>query len=208
MSIPPAALAGLEAFINGWLRMDPDALERLASLHGRVIAVELHGLNLRLYLRPGAQGLQILDACADAPDTVLSGTPLSLLRLAADRAKRETLFSGDVEIRGDVELGRRFKEILDSIEIDWEEPLSRVVGDVVAHQAGNLARGAAAWGRRALDSLSRDMVEYLQEERRQVPPAAEVDIFLNDVDQLRIDTDRLEARVKRLAARTAGHDNE
>lgn len=130
------------------------------------------------------------------------------MRLAADHGRRAPLFSGGVEIRGDVELGRRFKEILGSIGIDWEEQLARIVGDVAAHQAGNLVRGIAAWGWGVLDSLSRDMVEYLQEERHQVPPAAEIDAFLSDVDQLRIDADRLEARVRRLAARTAAHDNE
>ncbi len=188
--------------------MDPDALGRLASLRDRVIAIELQGLSLNLYFRPTPQGLQIRGTCEGVPDTVLSGTPLSLMRLAADRGRRETLFSDEVEIRGDVELGQRFQEILDSIEIDWEEQLSRVVGDVAAHQTGNLVRGVVAWSRRVLDSLSRDMVEYLQEERRQVPPAVEVDAFLSDVDQLRIDVDRLEARVKRLAARTTAHDNE
>lgn len=188
--------------------MAPDAFGRLASLYGRVIAIELQGLNLSLYLRPAPHGLQIQGTCEGVPDTVLSGTPLSLVRLAADRGRREILFSGDVEIRGDAELGRRFKEILDSIEIDWEEQLSRVVGDVAAHQTGNLVRGVAAWSRHALDSLSRDMVEYLQEERHQAPSVFEVNTFLSDVDQLRIDADRLEARVMRLAARTAAHDNE
>lgn len=188
--------------------MDPDALGRLASLRGRTIAVELQGLNLTLCFRPASEGLQILGTCDGTPDTMLSGTPLSLVRLAADRGRRKTLFSGDVEIRGDVELGQRFKEILDSIEIDWEEQLSRGVGDMAAHQTGNLVRGVAAWGRRALDSLSRDMVEYLQEERRQVPSLSEVDAFLGDVDRLRIDADRLEARVRRLTVRTTAHDNE
>lgn len=188
--------------------MDPDALGRLATLRGRTIAIELQGLNLILYFRSASEGLQILGTCDGTPDTMLSGTPLSLMRLAAERGRRKTLFSGAVEIRGDVELGQRFKEILDSIEIDWEEQLSRAVGDIAARQTGNLARGVAAWGGRALDSLSRDMVEFLQEERRQVPSVSEVDAFLGDVDQLRIDADRLEARVRRLATRTAARDHE
>ena len=156
---------------------------------------------MRLYLRPTPDGLQIFGNYDGTPDAVLSGAPLTLARIATERGTQGTLFSGDVEIRGDVELGRRFKEFLDSIEVDWEERLSRIVGDVVAHRAAHAARSIAAWGKQALDSLSRDTVEYLQEERRQVPSKNEVQSFLADVDELRSDADRLEARVRRLEAK-------
>ena len=40
--------------------------------------------------------------------------------------------------------------------------------------------------------------EYLQEESRLTPADAEVRHYLDAVDTLRLDTDRLEARLKRL----------
>jgi ubiquinone biosynthesis accessory factor UbiJ len=180
------------------VRLDPDALRRLAAMEGRVIGLELRGLELRLYLLPGADGIQVLGSYEDEPDTWLSGAPLSMMRLGLGRSPMGTLLAGDVEIRGDADLGRRFKEILDGIAIDWEEPLARVTGDVVAHQLGNLARGAREWGRRAAEGLASDLGEYLQEERRELPSRAEVEVFLDGVDRLRIDTERLEARVARL----------
>ncbi|MFA7096720.1 MAG: SCP2 sterol-binding domain-containing protein [Gammaproteobacteria bacterium] len=183
------------------MRLDPDAFGRLAAFHGEVIAIEPRGLDMRLYLRPTPDGLQIFGNYDGTPDAVLSGAPLTLARIATERGTQGTLFSGDVEIRGDVELGRRFKEFLDSVEVDWEEQLSRIVGDVVAHRAAYAARSIAVWGKQALDSLSRDTVEYLQEERRQVPSKNEVQSFLTDVDELRSDADRLEARVRRLEAK-------
>ncbi|HEY6895472.1 MAG TPA: sterol-binding protein, partial [Rhodanobacteraceae bacterium] len=48
-------------------------------------------------------------------------------------------------------------------------------------------------------ALARDTAEYLSEDGRAIVPKAEVDVFLDDVDALRERTDRLEARVKRLA---------
>jgi ubiquinone biosynthesis protein UbiJ len=40
--------------------------------------------------------------------------------------------------------------------------------------------------------------EYLQEESRDVPSRYEVDRFVSDVNALRDDVDRLEARINRL----------
>jgi ubiquinone biosynthesis protein UbiJ len=46
------------------------------------------------------------------------------------------------------------------------------------------------------------MVEYLQEEGRDLPTPTEVEEFLADVDRLRDDAERLEARLARLESRS------
>jgi ubiquinone biosynthesis protein UbiJ len=115
----------------------------------------------------------------------------------------EGLFNGGVEIDGDVELGTKLQRIFERLDIDWEEHLSRLTGDIVAHQLGNTVRGFFAWGRRAADHLGHDVADYLQEENETLPVAWEVEEFIQGVDTLRSDVDRLEARVKRLARNLA-----
>jgi ubiquinone biosynthesis protein UbiJ len=44
------------------------------------------------------------------------------------------------------------------------------------------------------------VVEYLQEEGRDLPTRVEVDEFLEGVDRLRDDTERLEAKLARIEA--------
>jgi ubiquinone biosynthesis protein UbiJ len=46
-----------------------------------------------------------------------------------------------------------------------------------------------------------DLSEYLQEESRIVPAKPEIEAFMDGVDILRSDVDRLHARVERLAAK-------
>lgn len=191
-------LAALEAALNAALSLDPVTRDRLAALEGRVVGLEFRGLGVSLYLLPGHGGFQLLGDYAGEPDTRLSGTPFGLLRLGLAPMTGSGLFGGEVTITGDVELGQRFKAILDGLEVDWEEHLSHLVGDVVAHQLGNLARGFAAWGRKSLGSLARDTGEYLQEERGWLPHRYGVDDWLTEVDLLRSDVDRMEARVQRL----------
>ena len=195
--LPQAGLAVLEKAMNAALAMDPETLARLGRLEGKVVAVELKGLGVTLFLLPGAEGFRLMGHFEGEPDTTLSGSPLALLRL--NRGKPgEGLFTGEVKIHGDVELGQRVQRILGGLDIDWEEHLSHLTGDVVAHQVGNLVRGVARWGERAAAGFGRNLTDFLQEERRDLPPRWELEEFLNGVDTLRSDVDRIEARVARL----------
>ena len=192
---------GLESAVNRYLLLDPAAGDRLAGLEGRVIALELRGLDLMLVFRVQGQGIAFIDEPGLTPDTVLRGTPLGITRLGLGRGNATgTLFSGDVEIAGDVETGQAFKAVLDAIDIDWEEQLSRLTGDLLAHQMGNAARHAGSWLDHARLTLERDLSEYLQEELRVVPTRIEIENFIEDIGRLGMDTDRLEARLRRLLA--------
>ena len=195
--LPQAALAALESAINATLALDPETVTRLGGLSGKVVAVELQGIGVTLFLLPGREGFRLMGHYDGEPDTILSGTPLALLRLRSG-APGEGLFSGEVTIRGDVELGQRMQRIIGGLDIDWEEHLSHLTGDVVAHQIGSLVRGMTRWGQRAADTLQRDFVDYVQEERRDLPSKWELDEFLAAVDTLRSDTDRIAARIDRL----------
>lgn len=200
-TLSTAIAAVLETAINQVLVLDPETVDRLRAIKGKVIAVDLKGLNVCLFLLPGEQGLSIFSRFEGEADTVLRGTPIAMTKMGLAKEAGDILFAGDVEITGDVELGQQFREILDSLDIDWEEHLSHVTGDVVAHRLGNLFRDVTKWGKNAVNTLSQDAAEYFQEESQDLPNPGEVEHFLKDVDTLRSDVDRLEARVTRLQAR-------
>ena len=206
MSVPALVLAGLEITLNRYLALDPETLSRLAGMTGKLIAVELRGVGITLYMAPHSGGIQLLREFDGSADAVISGTPMALARVGIGE-ERSLLFAGEVEIRGDVTLGQRFESVLRELDIDWEEQLSHLVGDAAAHQVGNLVRDALQWGTRSVDTFGRDLTEYLQEESRQLPQRDEVNKFLAAVDVLRNDVERLEARVKRLRARIDPHEH-
>jgi ubiquinone biosynthesis protein UbiJ len=197
--IGTAALAGLEQAVNAALALDPKTGERLCRLQGKVIAVELSGTGITLTLQPTIEGkLRLMGDYDGDVDTTLRGAPFALLRMGTGRTG-EGMFSGEVEIDGDVELGQQIQRVFEKLDIDWEEHLSRLTGDIIAHQVGNSVRGLFAWGERATEHLGRDMADYLQEENDSLPVDWEVEEFIKGVDTLRSDVDRIEARVKRLA---------
>ncbi len=199
--IDVAALALLEQALNAALALDPKTGERLSRLEGKVIAVELRGTGITLTLQPTIEGrLRLMGDYDGEIDTTLRGAPFALLRMSTGRAG-EGMFSGEVEIDGDVELGQQIQRVFEKLDIDWEEHLSRLTGDIVAHQLGNTVRGLVAWGERAAEHLGRDAADYLQEESDTLPVEWEVEEFIKGVDTLRSDVDRIEARVKRLQSK-------
>ena len=199
---PAVIAAGLETALNLGLRLDPGLPSRLAALEGKVIAIEPEGLGLTLYLFPGVSGVRVLDQYDGEPAVRIRGTPLALSRQWRGRGTS----GGDITIEGDAAVGREFQTALARLDIDWEEQLSRLLGDAAAHQVGRFWREFRAWGRNAGDSLRRAGGEYLQRELRVLPPRPAVEQFLSDVDALREDADRLAARIERLRRWLASGD--
>lgn len=206
MNIDPtlttAAFAALEQAVNAAIALDPHTVKRLERLEGKVLAVRVRGLEITFYLAPQRGGLRVMSHYDGPPDAVLTGTPLDLAQLTAG-PPGQGMFTGRVTLDGDVELGQRFQQIIGGLDVDWEEHLSRLTGDVIAHQVGNLARGFFGWTRNAADNLGRDGAEYVQDELRLMPTRQEADVYFSAVDELRSDCDRLEARVHRLQQRLA-----
>ncbi len=205
MQLSPSVITGLEAIINRYLRLDPDSGKRLSALAGHCINVHLEGLDVDLYIYPEEHGIQLQDRIDGEADTTLRGTPLALARLGLGSHAEKALFSGDVVITGDVETGQTFKAILDELDIDWEEQLSRLTGDIVAHQIGNLARRGRRALHHGLNTLEQDTGEYLQEELRVLPTRIETENFSRDVTHISMDVERLAARVRRLQSVHGGN---
>lgn len=205
MTIGDLGYAGLETALNGYLGLDPVTRQRLAALHGRTVGVEMAGLGLTLFFTADEAGvLQVYGRHEGEPDCWLRGTPLDLLRAGDRETGADQLFSQRVRIEGDSGLAQRFGAILGDVDIDWEEHLSRIVGDVAAHEVGSAARAARELGQRTGRTAEQNLREYLQEESRLLPTRYEVKEFLDAVDVLRDDVERLAARVERLRNRAGG----
>lgn len=189
----------LESVINHYLALDPEMLDKLAAFNGKVIKLEMTGLNKQFYMFPSDRGIQVKTEYEGPVDTVLSGTPVSLFKMGLVSNAADLLLKGEVEISGDTRLGHQFKNVFSQMEIDWSEPLANFVGDSFAYQLQQSAKRLGLWGKDTVKSVSMSISEYLQEESRDVVTETELEIFNDAVDQLRDDVDRLQAKIKSLS---------
>jgi len=192
-------LESLSQLVNRNIAGSSRARELCELLEGRTFAVRVEGLvPIQIHARVDAGQLQLSRETSEPADASVAGTPLMLLGLAGkDAAQR--MRSGEVAIEGDAEIAQAFHELLRAARPDIEEELSRLVGDVAAHQLGNFARTAFGWGERSASTFAQNVSEYLREESRDLVTRTEADEFIAGVDTVRDALDRIEARIDRLS---------
>jgi ubiquinone biosynthesis protein UbiJ len=191
-------LEQIATVLNRGVAASSRAQELCERLEGRALGVRVEGLPVHVVARVTASRITLASGGESEPDSTVSGTPLSLLALAGPDGQGR-LRSGAVTISGDAEIAQSFQDLLRAARPDLEEELSRLIGDVAAHQIGNLVRSAGGWGRKAAATFAANVSEYLQEESRDLVTRTEIEEFLAGVDELREAADRLQARVGQLS---------
>ena len=175
------------------------ARELCARLDTRTIAVRVRNTALAVALTASRDRLDLNTLDDAEPDVVISGSLLSLARLAGEDGEA-LIRDGRIELSGDAMIANDFRELLRFAKPDLEEQVASVIGDTAAHGIGDVVRNIGRWGRAARDTVRSNVGEYLQEESRSVPSRYEVDQFGDKVQRLRDDVERAAARMARLEA--------
>jgi ubiquinone biosynthesis protein UbiJ len=190
-------LRPFEALINRGLQQSTSAQAIARGLEGRSLALSVDGTRLDLRLRVTGERLSVALPDGAAPDACIGGSLLSLGRLLRGDPQAP-IRDGSVRMTGDTEIAEQFRDLLRFATPDLEEELSRLLGDPLAHQAGNAARALAGWSEAAGRSVARSVSDYLQNESRILPAPGEIREFARAVDELVNDVARAEARIARL----------
>ncbi len=197
-SPPERLLVWLERFLRHALEFDPESGAALKRLRDRRIALEFTEFKRTLLLTVTPQGPSLQVGAAGAAHVRLRGTLPSFAGLLR---KGGTAAAAGVEIQGDLQTAQQLQAILNNLDVDWEEMLSRHVGDVPAHQLARAARGLWGWLAGRARAFAQDFSDYGRFEAGLLPEREEVEGFNAAVDALRADADRLAARVRRLRER-------
>ncbi|HMB72969.1 MAG TPA: SCP2 sterol-binding domain-containing protein [Gammaproteobacteria bacterium] len=201
-SLRNSLLAAAEIGGNRLLAYDEAALAGCRELQGHCIAIEITDLDFTLYCHPGNWGIRLSQTPPprDAEATI-SGRLMALVNLASEDDKLATSMQERVGFRGDVKLAQKLQSILGGLDIDWEEALAKITGDVVAFQVHQRARRLGEWLKQSADSLLQTTSDYLREEARASPTMVEFEQFQSRVTALKNDVSRAEARLARLLER-------
>lgn len=180
--------------MNHVIASAPWAQEALRKHAGRTAAFALPPLEFALTV--SASG-EVHAADEDVqPDVRIRISPGAAVRILAGDASAAQL----AEFDGDAAFGATLRQLAQNLRWDFEEDLSRFVGDIAAHRAAGLLRTAAAWPRATGERLARASAEYATEESGMLPPRNEFEVWLADVDRIRDDAERLEKRIAQLEA--------
>lgn len=187
-------LAGADSGINALLRLDPVSLQRLRRLAGQVLAVHAREPELSLYLVLQPDGLRLARQWQAPAECTLSATASELWQLLTSDNKAAALYQPGVAIHGNNALLVELADIMQSMEIDWEFQLQQWIGPVATSLISSHLRQRGRWTTASLASLQQRTQDWLAEETRLLVGNQEAESRFAQLDQLKLQLDRLEAR--------------
>lgn len=201
-SLKPLAGRTLEAALNRALALDPETREGLRALDGRSVALHVAAPPLALQVRVSGDRLDVGPVLDPAtPDLSVRSTLGGLLSQLPFLRNDNAPPVGKLRIEGDADLARRLQRLAERFDPDWQQPFTRVFGDILGVQIANAIAGAMRHAKDAAGAFAANAAEYVTEESRDVVPRDELNAFHDDVDALRDDVERAAARVARLGNR-------
>ncbi|QAB14640.1 ubiquinone biosynthesis accessory factor UbiJ [Hydrogenovibrio thermophilus] len=182
-----------ETLLNQAVQLDDMQGQALAPCDEKVVQLTFTDLGQTFFLiyqidadNQGAFSVQ--NHLMGAPDTHIQLTSL-------DWIARQPNYDAS----GDETLAADFIQGVYTLNIDWEEQLSKITGDMVAFKVGSTVRE----GRKTVESAKRKaghtLREYLQFEIELLPTGPQVQRFKRDVQQTTQAVDALEKRLQALS---------
>lgn len=199
------ALLPIEKIVNAIVIRDEHIAGRLSEFNSKCIEVVSTKPDASLLLRfeDGLVKLSAIDSLTldIEPDATISGSMESLLRLLLKPPEQRAMADGNIDISGDATLVQDLQHSIESIDYDWQDLLSPILGDIVSNELGEVERKAKDWGKSANRNLQRSIRDFLTEEARVAPGTLEVESFENRLDQLRLKIDRVGAKTELIQRR-------
>jgi len=188
---------GLELFLNQLILLDETAGQGFAPLDEKVIQLTLTDIHQTCFIiyqiqtpeQPGQFSVQ--SHLMGAPDTHLKMTLTDLINLTIEQTLPKTLDP----------LGQTFLTALQQLDVDWEEQLSKYIGDFMAFKVGNAVRHGQTVLQQTKQTGQQTLKEYLQFEINLLPTKSQVAHFNQAVQTTAQQVDQLEQRLQTLSER-------
>ncbi|WP_318459809.1 ubiquinone biosynthesis accessory factor UbiJ [Photobacterium leiognathi] len=200
MPIDAFVTGAVETALNQLIKDDADSQRRLTRLRGKVISVKLNEFNKTMYFVFSHQ-IDVLAGFEGEVDCQLA-LNLSVLPELRQQANLTQLIKADkLALDGDLQLAQHFSSLLSGLKPDFEDKLSEYTGDVVAHTLVSSVKSGSRFICQGIKNRQRDLAEVITEEWRLLPQPLEMMHFCDQVDDLKSDVARFEARLNQLLER-------
>mgnify|MGYP000935755031 CR=1 FL=1 len=183
----------LQTIINKFISLDHSSATKnilLALQHKNITIICTDFATRPLYCTFDQQKILFASIPSAQNDTIISSTLSGFVQFMLTKQ------NVNISITGDAIVAELLQKLYFHLDIDWEEQLSHITGDIVAHQAVKLIKQYKQQQSFVTNSLGEMLTEYLQEEIAILPTNCEINNFLQEVDDLRLAIDRLEARFR------------
>lgn len=190
----------LETGVNQLHQLDSSATLKRKQLNGTIIGVSLQEINWPLFFIISDQQIDVLSKFEGSPDCFIRVSVGALAKLQDNHQLTTLIKTGQLEVEGDIQLVQQFAQLLTDMDIDWEEHLSKKVGDVIAHKFCYHAKQIHQGTFKQLEKVEKQTALYVTEEIKAAPSALEVAYFCEQINSLQTQTEQLIEKMNALLA--------
>jgi ubiquinone biosynthesis accessory factor UbiJ len=191
-----AGLAAAEKCINTALQYDPATQNALSVCEGKILSLQSTTPPTIIRILIQEKSIRLMSQWDGEVDTQLSGSLIALAQIA--QTPVHNLKDSGVTVMGDLQFLAQLQKILQQLDIDWEEMLTQIFGDLIGHQMAHMLRSKINWSKTRRQTAQRLASEFVTEELQAIPSKIELENFYQQVDELRLAMDRLGARFNNL----------
>ncbi len=194
-TLPPPVARLISRALAKAIKHDPDSQKKLKSMAGKVVDLVIMPIEHHLPLAILEDRIEVLSSVPETVDTTISGKPTSLFAMSQNQ---HIPGLDGVSINGDATAGQFIADFLKQLKPDWEEALADVFGDVPGYRISETLKTAKTIGSNLINTFFNNSKEYLLYENQELVRSDEMEQFLDDVDDLKSDTARIEQRIEAL----------
>lgn len=185
----------LQHSINLAIKTDPSLQSSVALLTDKSLSIHIVDWQLTVTVIPTKTDL-LLQLNGDPKATIMiSGKLADLMALGMSEQPQSILAERDIEVNGSLQVLMQYQKAFKQFQFDWEVWLSRLIGPVAAHEVCRPIKATGNWAKSAARSTQLDVMEYLQEEAKLLPPKEAISDFYEDLVTLQNRLDRLAQRI-------------
>ena len=187
-----------EELLNRVLAKDPHLQSQLVKFAGKSLQINVHPPGIMVTALLEKDRIELLSTEAELRDiqitASITGNVGQLLPLILEKRDNRPLSNPALAITGDASFIQELHASLSSLDIDWEDYLAPLLGNLITNELSHISNDIRNWSKQASVNMRRNVNEYLTEEARIFPKKEQLDDFSEEMDYLKIRIDRINAK--------------
>lgn len=198
LMLPQLLQSAVENGLNYLLSHTANYEYHLRKLNNKTLALNIQNMQIPLFLHFSEQCIDVLGSYESTPDCTVNLAPRLLLNLPNKTQISQFINDKSIELQGDLQVLQDFVTLIEFLEKDPAELLSRYIGDVPAQSAVDFLTKLKAVLQHKINQSQQFWGERLTEEWQVISPRLAIADFCDQVEILAKDTALLEQKINRL----------
>ncbi|MCL1126307.1 ubiquinone biosynthesis accessory factor UbiJ [Shewanella surugensis] len=190
--------AALETGLNQLISQSPEDYAKLRDLQRQVIGIQLAQLSWPLYFI-FSDNVLVLSHYEGKVATQVNVDLTTLYQLREGANLTELIKQDKLSLEGDLSLLQTFSQLIQTLDIDFAEPLSRYLGDAPTHMLFSHLKRTRDKVTEIFHQTQSHVAQLTTEEYRIAPHKLEYIQFSDNVDTLNLDLEQLSLRISHLS---------